>query len=183
MVLLEHEKLQQGLSSLIGQAQEMADDLSGVKDFSLAAEAQEMAVRCFGGEVDVATTPLTGIVAASGAAPLTGIVAASGAPLTGIVAARGQTSAGQRKRKRGHRPGHVGCTLAQELEEDRKNKAESFKDRIATLARVCILMLQPALSALELIGRSRGECWDFWEVPGLLLHERRRRYDGNAGVM
>jgi len=64
MVLLEHEKLQQGLSSLIGQAQEMADDLSGVKDFSLAAEAQEMAVRCFGGEVDVATTPLTGIVAA-----------------------------------------------------------------------------------------------------------------------
>ena len=99
-------------------------------------------VRCFGGEVDVA----------------------SGAPLTGIVAARGQTSAGQRKRNRGHRPGHVGCTLAQELEEDRKSKAESFRDRIATLARVCILMLQPALSALEWIGRSRGECWDFWEV-------------------
>ena len=97
-------------------------------------------------DVDVATTPLTGIVAANGVAG-------------------GQTSAGQWKRKRGHwRPGHVGCTLAQEMEEDRKIKAESLKDRINTLAQVCILLLQPASSALELIGRQRGECWDFWEV-------------------
>ena len=103
-------------------------------------------VRCSGGEHDVATTPLTGIVAANGVA-------------------RGQTSAGQRKRKRGHwRPGHVGCTLAQEPEDDRKIKAEILKDRINTLAQVCILLPQLALSALQLIGRQRGECWDFWEV-------------------
>ena len=85
--------------------------------------------------------------------------------LTGIAAARGSTSAGKRKRKRCPKPGHVKCTLAQELEEDRKgSQAESFDARIAVRASVCILMLQPALSALEYIGRPCGERWDFWEV-------------------
>ena len=85
--------------------------------------------------------------------------------LTGIAAARGSTSAGKRKRKCCPKPGHVKCTLAQELEEDRKgSQAESFDARIAVLASVCILMLQPALSVLEYIGRPRGERWDFWEV-------------------
>ena len=85
--------------------------------------------------------------------------------LTGIAAARGSTSAGKRKRKRCPKPGHVKCTLAQELEEDRKgSQAESFDARIAVRASVCILMLQPALSVLEYIGRPRGERWDFWEV-------------------
>ena len=81
--------------------------------------------------------------------------------LTGIAAARGSTSAGKRKRKRCPKPGHVKCTLAQELEEDRKgSQAESFDARIAVRASVCILMLQPALSVLECIGRPRGERWD-----------------------
>ena len=113
-------------------------------------------VRCFGGGGDVASSmALAGMVAArAGVAPLTGIVAASG---------------GQQKRKRKAcprpaRPEHVRCTLAQELEEDRKTEPESFDHRIVALAQICILMLQPALSALELIGRPRGERWDFWEV-------------------
>ena len=114
-------------------------------------------VRCIGGDVEVAT-PLTGIAAA--ARVDVGVVSVT----TPNVAAKGRTSTGQRKRKRCPRPGHVRCTLAQELEEDRRNKAESFDDRIAALATICILMLQPALSALELIGRPRGERWDFWEI-------------------
>ena len=97
---------------------------------------------------------------------LAGIVAAGCGP-AGIVAGGSGSAAVQRKRKRGcPRPGHVRCTLAQELAEDKNDKAASFEDRIATLAQVCILMLQPCLSALELIGRPCGERWDwdFWEV-------------------
>ena len=86
-------------------------------------------------------------------------------PLTDIAAARGPKSHHKRKRKGCPKPGHVRCLLAEELEEDRKAKqAEGFADRIGALAAVCALMLQPALSALECIGRPRGERWDFWEV-------------------
>lgn len=117
------------------------------------------------GDIDVATTALTGIVAGGadvGSADAA-VTTTTTSLLTGIVAARGRTSAGQwkRKRKRCPRPGHVSCTLAQELEEDRKTKPEGFDDRFAALAQICTLMLQPALSALELIGRPRGERWDF----------------------
>ena len=121
-------------------------------------------VRCFRDD-----TP-TGIVAVGDGADVDSGVDAGGAtitsPLTGIIAARGGTSAGQqkRKRKRNPRPGHVSCTLAQELKEDRETKLESFDDRIAAISQICVLMLQPALSALELIGRPRGERWDFWEI-------------------
>jgi hypothetical protein len=125
-------------------------------------------VRCFGGDIDVATTALTGIVAGGadvGSADAA-VTTTTTSLLTGIVAARGRTSTGQQERKRKHcpRPGHVSCTLAQELEEDRKTKPEGFDDRFAALAQICTLMLQPALSALELIGRPRGERWDFWEI-------------------
>ena len=104
-------------------------------------------VLCLGGDVDATTKPLTGIVAAN-------------------EVPRCRTPAVTKTwRKRGHwRPGHVGCTLAQELEEDKRIQAERLNDRIYRLAEVCILSLQPALSALELIGRQRGERWDFWEV-------------------
>ena len=104
-------------------------------------------VLCLGGDVDATTKPLTGIVAAN-------------------EVPRCRTPAVTKTwRKRGHwRPGHVGCTLAQELEEDKRIEAERLNDRIYRLAEVYILSLQPALSALELIGRQRGERWDFWEV-------------------
>ena len=78
---------------------------------------------------------------------------------------RCRTPAVKKTRKRGHwRLGHVGCTLAQGLEEDKRIEAERLNDRIYRLADVCILLLQPALSALDLIGRQRGERWDSWEV-------------------
>ena len=103
-------------------------------------------VRCLGGDVDATTKPLTGIVAAN-------------------EVPRCRTPAVKKARKRGHwRLGHVGCTLAQELEEDKRIEAERLNDRIYRLAEVCILSLQPGLSALELIGRQRGERWGFWEV-------------------
>ena len=125
-------------------------------------------VRCFGDDSDIAATSApTGIIAV-GASVDSGDDAdrANASSLTGIVAARGGTSAGQRKRKRKccPRPGHVSCNLAQELEVDKKTKLEGFDDRIAALAQICVLLLQPALSALELIGRPRGERWDFWEI-------------------
>ena len=112
-------------------------------------------VRCAGGDMASAS-----IVAAEAEAEVDCSDTEQAAPLhlTGIAAARGSTSAGKRKRKRCPKPGHVRCTLAQELEEDRKgSQAESFDARIAVLASVCILMLQPALSALECIRRPCGE--------------------------
>ena len=75
-------------------------------------------VRCLGGDVDATTKPLTGIVAAN-------------------EVPRCRTPAVKKTRKRGHwRLGHVGCTLAQELEEDKRIEAERLNDRIYRLAEV-----------------------------------------------
>jgi hypothetical protein len=82
------------------------------------------------------------------------------------IAASGGASEGkaQKRRRREPLPGHVKCSLGQELEIDKGMRFDSLDARVAALASVCILMLQPSLTALELIGRPRGERWDFWEI-------------------
>ena len=56
------------------------------------------------------------------------------------------------------------CSLDDEVAKDAEAIVENLGDRIAAVTAVYVLMLQPALSALELIGRPRGERWDFWEI-------------------
>ena len=67
-------------------------------------------------------------------------------------------------------PGHSKCSLRDELEIDARMHQGScghhaaHAKRRATLARIFLLMAQPTLSALEMVGRPRGERWDFFEI-------------------
>ncbi len=85
----------------------------------------------------------------------------------GIVASGDTTVVARARKRQRHkpRPGHVKCSLREELEKDEQiDTPVTFATRYAALANVCTLLLQPSLSALELIGRPRGEQWDFWEI-------------------
>lgn len=76
----------------------------------------------------------------------------------------------KRRAKRELPPGHSKCSLKQELEIDARMHqgstgfACSHADACATLAAAFVLVAQPAFTALEMIGRPRGERWDFLEI-------------------
>ncbi len=108
-----------------------------------------------------ALKPLEGIVAAGSPE---GIVASGDSMPPEGNAASGGTSRARKRKRRAPPPGHVKCSLAQELEKDQEIDLVTFDARVAALASAGILLLQPCLSALELIGRPRGERWDFWEI-------------------
>ena len=76
---------------------------------------------------------------------------------------------GHRRRRRELPPGHNKCSLRDELEQDRQVDEDckaTFNHKWATLAAAyaAMLVVQPFLSALETIGRPRGEQWDFMEI-------------------
>ena len=90
------------------------------------------------------------------------------------VAAAIGPKAHQRKRKRKQKrelpPGHSKCSLHEELDIDAGRHQGScghqarHVEMCAALCKAFMLLSQPMLSALEMIGRPRGECWDFFEV-------------------
>ena len=88
-----------------------------------------------------------------------------------VVAAIGpQPRKRKRRQKRELPPGHSKCSLREELEIDTRMHQGSrghpagHAERCAVLSVAFLLMAQPTLSALEMIGRPRGERWDFLEV-------------------
>ena len=109
--------------------------------------------------------------------------------MPGCVSCHGGTSAAatcpearKRKRKRKRRqkrelpPGHSKCSLREELEIDTRRHQGSrghlagHAERVAALTVAFLLAMQPNLSALEMIGRPRGERWDFFEVYAGVAH-------------
>ena len=83
----------------------------------------------------------------------------------------GQPPSKHRRRKRRELPaGHSKCSLSEELEIDARMHAGSHGHHAAHAARCAVLaaailsVVQPSLTALETIGRPRGERWDFVEI-------------------
>jgi hypothetical protein len=91
--------------------------------------------------------------------------------VTLVVAASGsQPHKHKRRQKRELPPGHSKCSLREELEIDARmhqgcqGHTAGHTERCVVLSSAFLLMAQPTLSALEMIGRPRGERWDFLEV-------------------
>jgi hypothetical protein len=76
----------------------------------------------------------------------------------------------ERRQKRELPPSHSQCSLREELEIDTRRHQGSrghpagHAERCAVLSVAFLLMAQPTLSALEMIGPPRGERCDFLEV-------------------
>jgi hypothetical protein len=88
-----------------------------------------------------------------------------------VAAATGlQARKGKHKQKHELPPGHSKCSLQEELVID-AGRHQGSCGHLAAHAEMCAvlsaafsLVAQPTLSALEMIGRPRGERWDFVEV-------------------